>query len=290
MQFKFLPCLDSAEQARRLQKTLDISRTKARQLGESALDAIRSGHYTNAEGIEVDWRAQIDAMYSQKNSISPTVPLPDDSGLNHQETRVQVSNETSLMAAKRLTDAGLRVLTLNFANGIEPGGGFLHGARAQEETLCRSSALYAALEGDPMYKAHAQRPLSDSTDWAILSPNVPVFRNDEGDALAQPWLLNVLTCAAPYAPGVGKQQSAELLRQRIHRVLAIARAYKYPALVLGAWGCGAFGNDAYQTACDFRAAIAANGAFSDIVFAVTDWSAERRFITPFDRVFRADFS
>lgn len=46
------------------------------------------------------------------------------------------------------------LLVLNFTNGIQPGGGFLGGARAQEEVLCRSSALYHTLDGDPMYRHH----------------------------------------------------------------------------------------------------------------------------------------
>jgi len=65
---------------------------------------------------------------------------------------------------------GLRPAALNFANGIHPGGGFLHGARAQEEALCRSSALYETLVGDPMYVYHAARPRPDSSDWVIYSP------------------------------------------------------------------------------------------------------------------------
>ena len=160
-----------------------------------------------------------------------------------------------------------------------------NGARAQEEVLCRSSALYATLSGDPMYAAHNARPLPDSTDWAILSPDVPVFREDGGAALPAPWPLSILTCAAPYAPGVGKPLAADLLQARIHRVLAIARAFEYPALVLGAWGCGAFGNDPVRTARDFHTALACEfaGAFTQVVFAIADWSPERRFLAPFER-------
>ena len=71
-------------------------------------------------------------------------------------------------------------------------------------------------------------------------------------------------------------------------VLAIARAYDHAVLVLGAWGCGAFGNDPHRTAADFRHAHENDftGAFSDIVFAITDWSPERRFLGPF----RDDFA
>jgi uncharacterized protein (TIGR02452 family) len=62
-----------------------------------------------------------------------------------------------------------------------------------------------------------------------------------------------------------------------------------PTLVLGAWGCGAFENDPYRTASDFRQALENDfdGAFSEIVFAITDWSPERRFLGPFRDVFVA---
>ncbi len=174
-------------------------------------------------------------------------------------------------------ESGLKPLALNFANGIHPGGGFLRGARAQEEVLCRSSVLYQTLVGDPMYEEHRKRQRPDSTDWAIYSPDVPVFRTDDGTALEHPWLLSFITCAAPYAPAIGQPESVDLSRQRIHQVLAIARAYGYVALVLGACGCGAFSNDPHRTALDFRQALENefSGAFSDIIFAIIDWSPEK---------------
>ena len=72
-------------------------------------------------------------------------------------------------------------------------------------------------------------------------------------------------------------------------MLAIAQAFGHVTLVLGAWGCGAFQNDPYGTATDFRQALEHHfdGAFSDIVFAMTDWSPERKFLGPFRDVFAA---
>ncbi len=139
---------------------------------------------------------QVQAACSAKVSIPPDASLPAYSSLPFETTRIQVTNETTLGASKRLIANGSRPLALNFANGIHPGGGFLHGARAQEETICRSSALYSTLDGDRMYSAHRQRPRSDSSDWAIYSPDVPVFRSDDGTELEVPWLLSVVTCAA----------------------------------------------------------------------------------------------
>jgi uncharacterized protein (TIGR02452 family) len=200
---------------------------------------------------------------------------------------VQVTNETTLGASFRLVESGLRPLALNFANGVHPGGGFLGGARAQEEVLCRSSALYRTLVDDPMYEEHRKRPRPDSTDWAIYSPDVPVFQKDDGTELDQPWLLSFITCAAPVASRIGQPESGDLLQRRIQRVFSIAQAFGHSSLVLGAWGCGAFRNDTHGTAVDFRQALENEfrGAFSDIVFAITDWSPERKFLGPFRDVF-----
>ena len=285
-----LPCLDcdalAAERRRELAQPHDV----AAALGRSAVEAAEQGFYQRGGGGTVRWQREVQAAIAAKLSIPPDAPLaPVSARAAAADTRVQVANETTLGAARRLADAGNRPLALNFANGVQPGGGFLRGALAQEEVLCRSSALYATLAGDPMYAAHRERALPDSSDWAILSPDVPVFRRDDGSALDAPWPLTFLTCAAPYAPGVGQPASGDLLAARIQRVLAIARAHGYAALVLGAWGCGAFGNDPQRTARDFRAALDGEfaGAFAHVVFAIADWSPGRRFLGPFRDTFPA---
>ena len=281
-----LPCLDSPERAAQCQEVLAIPRERAAELGRSAVTAAKTGVYPAASGQTVEWRTAVARACAAKRSIPPEDALPSPTRRAAQQTQVQVANETTLAAGRRLVESGERVLALNFANGVRPGGGFLTGARAQEEVLCRSSALYATLDGDPMYAAHAARPQPDSTDWAILSPDVPVFRDDSGTALDVPWPLSILTCAAPYAPTIGQPRAGDLLARRIQRVLAIARAYDYSALVLGAWGCGAFHHDPARTARDFRAVLEGHsGAFAQVVFAIADWSAERRYLGPFREVF-----
>ncbi len=232
---------------------------------------------------QVVWKEAVQAAILAKRSIS----LPSVLDSCFAETVVQVTNETTLGAGQRLVERGLRPLALNFANWVVPGGGFLTGARAQEEVFCRSSALCRTLLDDPMYEAHRRNPQPESTDWAILSPDVAVFRKDDGTTLDHLGLLSFITCAAPYAPGVWQPRAANLLQRRIHRVLAIARAYGYVTNVLGAWGCGAFENDSVRTAADFRSALENDfsEAFSEVVFAITDRSPERRFLGPFRDVF-----
>lgn len=286
-QLAILPCLDNDEMAASRRRELSMPRHVAEALGRSAVEAADRGRYVAENGVEVIWKDAVEHAKSAKLSIPPELALPPGAGASFPGTIVQVSNDTTLAAGKRLVDRGLRPLALNFANGVNPGGGFLSGARAQEEALCRSSALYTTILGDPMYEYHRRRSRPDSTDWAIVSPDVPVFREDNGRALEQPWLLSCITCAAPYAPGVGQPESGDLLQRRIRRVLEIARAYGYGSLVLGAWGCGAFENDPVRTAKDFRSALEGDyrGAFSEVVFAITDWSADRRYLGPFRDAF-----
>ena len=52
------------------------------------------------------------------------------------------------------------------------------------------------------------------------------------------------------------------------------------------WGCGAFGNDSRDIAGLFAEALNGPflGVFARIVFAITDWSAQKRFIGPFSEI------
>ena len=284
---KILAFLDSDEKASARRRELDIPRSVAVELGLSAYEASMKGFYVYETSKRVDWSREVQAARASKISIPPNALLPTQGAIEFSEMCVQVTNETTLSASKRYIEAGSKPLALNFANGIHPGGGFLNGARSQEEVLCRSSALYNTIADDLMYVEHRQRLRPDSTDWAIYSPNVPVFRQDDGTELEHPWELSFITCAAPYAPEIGQPEAGDLLEQRIQRVLAIARAYQHAVLILGAWGCGAFGNDPNRTASDFRYALETefSKAFFDIVFAIADWSPERKFLRPFCKAF-----
>lgn len=284
---EILPTIDSDYLADERRRELDIPRQLAIRQGESALRHSSNGFYVTQTGYRVQWRDAIKAARSAKTSIPPGCTLPAFTLRQHATTRIQFCNETTLSAGRRMAERGLKPLALNFASGTHAGGGFLDGGKAQEETLCRSSALYLTLIDDPMYAVHAKRPQPDFTDWAILSPDVPVYRDDRGSELNQPWLLSVISSAAPFVPAIGQPRSADLLRQRIRRVLAIAQAWGYSSLVLGAWGCGACGHDPARVARDFREAIERDfpGAFDHITFAIADWSYERRTLSAFVKAF-----
>jgi len=282
-----LPVLDIPERGTAGQPLPKLSREQCAAIAKATMTALMTGTYANAAGHPVDWHDAVEQAIAAKRSLPPDASLPAPGPRSLDSTAVQVTNESTLIAARRLTARHRRVLVLVFGNGIEPGGGFLQGNRGQESALCRASALYATLQGDAMYAAHQARPQPDSTDWAILSPDVPVFRDDAGQPLDQPWPLSFITAAAPYAPRLGREPSARLMESRIRRVLAIARANDYPALVLGAWGCGTYGNDPARIAALFRTALKEQaGAFAEVVFAVADGSPGRKTYGAFAAAFR----
>lgn len=188
-----------------------------------------------------------------------------------------MASET-LQIMRRL--AGGPVGCLNFASAKNPGGGFLGGAQAQEESLARSSGLYQCLLAAPEFYAfhRGQRDLRYS-DRIIFSPLVPVFRDDDGELLAQPYLVSFLTAAAPNAGALGADHphAATLpgvLAVRAAKVLAVLLAGGQRRVVLGAWGCGVFRNSPDTVAAVFarhlRPGGAFHGRFEQVTFAVLD--------------------
>jgi len=273
-------------------KLLDIPRDLAARLGREAVDVNRRGHYVSPSGRTVSIERALDRARATTVEYGPDHPWPPPPPSSNRTPAIEVGNETTLSAARRLLDDGFAPTALNFAAATTPGGGFLTGARAQEEYLARSSGLHACLEDRAMYAASRARLDPFYADWVIHSPDVPVFRDDTGAFLEEPWPCGILTSPAVQANGVRKycpEREGEIeaaMRSRVRCVMAAASAHGARALVLGAWGCGAFGNDTPTIAGLFREELDAwAAAFDRVIFAVTDWSPERRFIGPFEREF-----
>jgi uncharacterized protein (TIGR02452 family) len=144
-----------------------------------------------------------------------------------------------------------------------------------------------------MYEFHRARRDAMYTNYAIYSPDVPIIRTDDGALLEQPWLCSILTAPAVNAKAVlqhdpsRRPEIRHAMRERVHKVLTVAAVHGHDTLVLGAWGCGAFGNDGEEIAELFREVLRDrfSGVFARVAFAITDWSKEQRFIGPFVRAF-----
>ncbi|WP_407642232.1 TIGR02452 family protein [Actinomadura formosensis] len=194
-------------------------------------------------------------------------------------TRVEVTGETTLAAARRLSGGGTVPFALNFASAKNPGGGFLNGAHAQEEGLARSSGLYTSLRSArEFYDFHRARRDLLYSDHMIYSPGVPVFRDDAGRLLEEPYDVAFLTSPAPNRGAIRDAAEAgripDVLRSRARKVLAVALANGHGRLVLGAWGCGVFRNDPAEVAQAFAGPLGPGGEFAGcfehVVFAVWD--------------------
>ncbi|TXS43284.1 TIGR02452 family protein [Streptomyces sp. uw30] len=249
---------------------------RLRGIAQQTEQIVAAGTYRAPNGREVSVAAAIEAARAGTRMYGPgPVPVPSFSAV---DTSFEVTGESSLEAAHRL---GGDTAVLNFASARNPGGGFLNGAQAQEEALCRASALYTCLLGArEFYDHHRAHRDPFYTDRVIHSPGVPVFRDDRGRLLDEPYTTGFLTAAAPNAGVVRRtapERTAELpraLATRAERVLETAAAHGYRRLVLGAWGCGVFQNEPAQVAGAFRALLGSGGrfagAFDHVVFGILD--------------------
>ncbi|MET9438548.1 TIGR02452 family protein [Streptomyces sp. NPDC006551] len=268
---------------------------RLRGIAKQTEEIVEAGHYRAPGGRKVSIEAELTAAIRATRLYGPEpVPVTPDTD---RDTVIEVTDESSLVAARRMTRAhDGPVAVLNFASARNPGGGYLNGAQAQEEAVCRASALYTTLLRAPEYYAH-HRAERDAfyTDRVILSPAVPVFRDDRGALLDEPFTVGFLTSPAPNA-GVIRRQTPQLasrvpaaLASRAERVLETAVAGGYRRLVLGAWGCGVFQNDPAEVAGAFRTLLTGEGRFAghfdEIVFAILDRTAGRTTLGAFQRVF-----
>jgi uncharacterized protein (TIGR02452 family) len=268
-----------------------IPRELATEYGRQAVQITESGEYRTSSDRVVTIAQMVRRSIDGTVSYPPEQPIPESARGDYQ-TNILVENMTTLDAARSLIAEGCHPVLLNFASATHPGGGFLGGARAQEEYLARSSGLYACIKSNPMYAFHRSRRNHLYTNYAIYSPEVPVFRSDDGTLLDEPYTVGIITCPAANAKAMAPERKDEIgpaMWLRILKVLSIGVKHGHDSIVLGAWGCGAFGNDGHEIAALFQKALEQNfkGAYRQVLFAILDWSPERRSIGPFQEAFKA---
>jgi uncharacterized protein (TIGR02452 family) len=261
---------------------------------QETLNIIETGGFAASDGTWVDLLAELRTAIDGTRLYTPAqlTEMLAEPRAGQGIARIEVTAETTQIAAGRLVEQeGLRDLVLlNFASARNAGGGFLNGAKAQEEDLARCSGLYPCLLTQPEYYA-ANRSQSSLlyTDHMIYSPNVPWFRCRSRDRPEQVFLASVITAPAPNTRealrrGERRAAVAATLRRRSAMVLEVARANGHRNLLLGAWGCGVFGNDPAEVADAFGAWLEDSrfgGSFDRVVFAVFDRSRARTALNAF---------
>ncbi|KAK0664431.1 hypothetical protein DIS24_g722 [Lasiodiplodia hormozganensis] len=171
------------------------------------------------------------------------------------QLRLQVAD--TLEAAARLSSTGsnkqAKVAVLNMASPLRPGGGVLNGATSQEEWLCLRTTLYPSLR-DEFYRLPEV--------GAIYTPDVLVFRRSDDEATdldkKERFFIDVVSAGMLRFPDVEGEEGEEkkynngkdrdLVMQKMRAVMRILRMKGADKVVLGAWGCGAYGNPVGEVA------------------------------------------
>ncbi|MGW1281007.1 TIGR02452 family protein [Streptomyces tsukubensis] len=269
--------------------------TRLRAIARENEKIVEDGTYLAPDGRMVTLGAQLAAALDGTALYGPE-PLsvtPD----TDRTTLIRVTGASSTTAAMRLADtAPAPVAVLSFASARNPGGGYVNGAQAQEEALCRSSALYHTLLRAPgYYTYHRENRDPFYSDRVIHSPAVPVFRDHRDRLLDTPRTAGFLTSPAPNAGVIARREPERAalvpaaLGRRAERVLEVAVDRGYRRLVLGAWGCGVFRNDPATVAAVFRDLLMDRGRFArhfdEVEFAVLDRTRDRTVLGAFRAVF-----
>ncbi|KAK0212401.1 hypothetical protein DFS33DRAFT_24304 [Desarmillaria ectypa] len=268
-------------------------RLSRKKIAEQTLNAIKHGyfdlHRARYDLATAEERSCRSTKYYAPNSLLSTwlqAPGPSSAPGTH----ITISEISTLEGLRNLATSHNhgKIAVLNFASAKKPGGGFLSGARAQEETLARSSTLYPSLmteTAQEFYRLHNQKRNQDHgfyTHAMIYSPSVLFFRDDEGKWL-EPVEVDVVTSPAVNAGAVrahagdeneGLEEKIEKeMWERMGRVLFLCEKMGATTLVLGSFGTGVFQNKVSVVARHWADLLAVPGArfarsFNRIEFAI----------------------
>ena len=269
-------------------------RNQRAKIAHETVEILNRGYYETESGSRID--IESDLEFARENTV---LYKPEDfkdiqlKGEDPEDTRLEVTNETTLQAAESLKAPGSAdPFVLNFASARNPGGGFLNGSGAQEESLARATGLYACIsEVTEYYQKNRQSGTGLYTNNMIYSPKVPVIRDDDGDLLESPFKVTILTAPAVNRRVVEKNEPERLsevrptMDDRIKKVLKVATDNGHRKLVLGAWGCGVFDNDPAMVSKLFKkhlwGEMTFKGGFREVLFAVLDRTPDKKVFQTF---------
>ena len=273
-----------------------MEKISLKETAKETLKIIEQGYYINQN------RERVDIKRIQQNAIFETIYYSskelDNTLINLKlkpnfSTVFEVIEETTIQSILRNTSEGYsNPMCLNFASAKNPGGGFFNGAKAQEESIARSSGLYPCqISKMKFYEVHRKMKSCIYTDGMIYSPKVPVIRKDNGQLLDKPILSSIITSAAVNMGVVRKFETKrvseieDIMKLRIDKLLGLSISKNHRNLILGAWGCGVFQNDPQMIARIFSVLLKEkyNGVFEKVTFSI--YSKNKKFIEAFKSEF-----
>ena len=189
-----------------------------------------------------------------------------------KERKIIIDNLDSTRAIMKYCAFPRYTAVLNFSSYKNPGGRFLDGSMAQEEALCHESFLYNVLrEFDKNFYKWNRQHLNKSLylDRGLFSPDIKFFKNGKTTQ------CNIITCAAPNKTAAVRYQyvsalkNSAVLKRRIKFILNIAKENEIKTLILGAYGCGVFGQNPAEVAAIFKEYLKNDFVcFDKVIFAI----------------------
>ena len=133
-----------------------MNRNQRAEVAKETLEIIERGCYVNGSSKTVDISdlvkssIKLSKHYAESDLVlaMSKIRARISQPLEKQKCNYTVENCTTFAGVKKLLNNSDAVVCLNFASAKNPGGGFLGGSQAQEETLARASAIYPCLTND----------------------------------------------------------------------------------------------------------------------------------------------
>ena len=241
---------------------LNPKKEKLKRIASETIDVINNGKYRINSRFEVDVTVGDSYLYELTNKIDSALL----SARRPSNLKVTLSKDTTYgsITKYRKNNPSSKIVVLNFASAKNPGGGFLNGSSAQEESLARVSGLYKSLyRHKEFYEKSKKNPNNGLYyDLAIYSKYIPFIRDcDNEEIFIEPLYCDVITCAAVNRGVAIKSKVSEdvitlTMLNRIKTVIELFIKESDPSrkniLILGAFGCGVFKNNPSTVAKAFN--------------------------------------
>lgn len=249
----------------------NMDRNRLKDLAKETLDIVGAGQYkVNGKTVKLNY-IEIGDFYG--NDYLEKLDVSRQS--KFVNTEIEIVNESTVDTIFRLKEDNIGVL--NFASAHNPGGGFQNGAMAQEECLAYCSNLYDTLEGNEFYEINNKVKSKMYTDNMIIG-DVGFFRTGSFKLVEKPKTVTVVTSAAVNMEQVLKHQENEeeakrAMKNRMRKILKLMTSEGCKTVVLGAFGCGVFGNNTKDVANNWLELLIEEDMlhlFKKVVFAVYD--------------------
>ena len=263
-----MPSTSNKKQAGRKNRAKDARTTINKEIPSILSSDTRARHSVQSSTLLVN-------LQPLPNPSPPNAPIIYDISILQTDT-ISAARELHLLAPNT------KIAILNMASPLRPGGGVLTGATSQEEFLCTRTTLLPSLK-DEFYRLPEL--------GAIWTSDCLVFRNAEGNNLSRVdrFYVDVVTASMLRFPELkgGKdgpkstwanEQDLELVLEKMRVVMRAICSNGIRRVVLGAWGCGAYGNPVKEIARAWRIVLLGNKGrrkeewkgVEQVVFAITD--------------------